>query len=120
MWNAQSVAILIVTLASVLKYTDGANILYLNDVASPSHHIWNSAIVNALAARGHNVTYVSPDLDKNPPKNVHYIHMAEMYNEAYYEFVENLIKDNGTVSPVLQPYFFTEYMLQACKGKKYI
>lgn len=110
---------LIVTLIlSDFPYSNGANILYLNDIASPSHHIWNSAIVNALAARGHNVTYVSPDLDKNPPANVHYIHMAELYNEAYYEFVESLINNDVQVSPIMQPKFFSEYTLQVCKGDK--
>lgn len=119
--NKQSVAILIVTLiSSVLKHTNGANILYLNDIASPSHHIWNSAIVNALAARGHNITYMSPDLDKNPPKNVHYLHMDEMYNEAYYAFVESLLKEDVKVSPLMQPIFFTEYTLQTCNGEKYL
>lgn len=119
--NKQSVAILIVTLiSSVLKYSNGANILYLNDVASPSHHIWNSAIVNALAANGHNVTYVSPNLEKNPPKNVHYIHMAELYNEAYHKFVEGLLNDDSPHgSPIMQPNLFTQYTLQTCTGDKY-
>lgn len=43
----------------------------------------NAAIVNAIAARGHNVTVISTDLDPNPPKNVKYIHLEGVYDFIY-------------------------------------
>ncbi|KAG5685003.1 hypothetical protein PVAND_014206 [Polypedilum vanderplanki] len=64
--------------------TQSANILFTSELASPSHHIFNSALARALAERGHNVTFVSADLDKNPPKNLHYIHLEKQY-EAFVE-----------------------------------
>lgn len=39
--------------------------------------------MNTLAERGHNVTIVSPDVEKNPPKNVSYIHLENLYSEMY-------------------------------------
>ncbi|KAG5685002.1 hypothetical protein PVAND_014205 [Polypedilum vanderplanki] len=59
--------------------TQSANILFTSELWSPSHHIFNSALARALAERGHNVTFVSADLDKNPPKNLHYIHLEKQY-----------------------------------------
>lgn len=37
----------------------GANILYMDTLFSPSHHIWNSAIALELTSRGHNVTILT-------------------------------------------------------------
>ncbi|XP_063704645.1 UDP-glucosyltransferase 2-like [Culicoides brevitarsis] len=62
---------------------EGANILFLNPVPSPSHHNWNRNIYYALAAKGHNVTVLSPDVDSEVTKNVHYLHMNGIY-EAFY------------------------------------
>ncbi|XP_062550934.1 UDP-glucosyltransferase 2-like [Armigeres subalbatus] len=62
---------------------NGANILILSGVPSPSHSIWLRPLMNGLAARGHNVTVVSPDVEKKPPKNVTYIHLENIYDEMY-------------------------------------
>ncbi|XP_055915056.1 UDP-glycosyltransferase UGT5-like [Eupeodes corollae] len=62
---------------------NGANILGLMPVLSPSHHIWNSVLMHRLAELGHNVTILSVDVpkpnDKIPP-NVTYIHMEKGYS----------------------------------------
>uniref|UniRef100_A0A182PSE2 UDP-glucuronosyltransferase n=1 Tax=Anopheles epiroticus TaxID=199890 RepID=A0A182PSE2_9DIPT len=75
------------TFASVLLSlgltVHGANILCLMGVASPSHHIWNRAIMDALARQGHNMTILSADVEKNQPKNVHYVHLEEIYPTLY-------------------------------------
>lgn len=39
----------------------------------------NSALTNALAAIGHNVTVISVDIDRKPPANVHYLLMDGVY-----------------------------------------
>lgn len=41
----------------------------------------NRALINGLAAAGHNLTVVSNDLDKNPPPNAHYIYLEKTYEE---------------------------------------
>ncbi|KAI4466755.1 UDP-glucosyltransferase [Holotrichia oblita] len=35
-----------------------ANILYIDPVLSPSHHLWNEVLVNALSLKGHNITLI--------------------------------------------------------------
>lgn len=68
-----------VTLLLCVSDLHAANILYLSGVPTTSHFIWNRAIINGLANRGHNVTVASADLDPKPPKNVHYYHLEEAY-----------------------------------------
>jgi glucuronosyltransferase len=51
-------------------------------LSSPSHFIFNNALAKGLAARGHNLTIVSPDIEKKPVVNIHYIHLEQVY--AYY------------------------------------
>lgn len=60
-----------------------ANILFLNGIASPSHHLWNRVLVRGLASKGHNITMVSVDDDQNPPANVHYIFLEAVYSTLY-------------------------------------
>uniref|UniRef100_A0A182QKP4 UDP-glucuronosyltransferase n=1 Tax=Anopheles farauti TaxID=69004 RepID=A0A182QKP4_9DIPT len=64
-------------------FVNAANILCLMGVASPSHHIWNRAIMDALAQNGHNLTILSADVEKNQPSNVHYVHLEEIYPTLY-------------------------------------
>lgn len=46
-----------------------AKILGLMPIPSPSHQIWNRALMLALVARGHQVTVLSPDPEKQPVAN---------------------------------------------------
>lgn len=62
-----------------VSHNQAANILYLSGVTTTSHFIWNRALINGLAALGHNVTVASADVDPKPPKNVHYYHLDEAY-----------------------------------------
>lgn len=70
-------------LAIIAVYTgpkvEAANILYLSGVPTTSHFIWNRALINGLAAQGHNITVASADVDNKAPKNVHYYHLEEAY-----------------------------------------
>ncbi|XP_001663064.2 UDP-glucuronosyltransferase 2B18-like [Aedes aegypti] len=75
--------IFILVLTFIPAFVSGANILILSGVPSPSHSIWLRPLMNGLAERGHNVTVVSPDIEKNPPKNVTYIHLENIYDEMY-------------------------------------
>ncbi|CRK89595.1 CLUMA_CG003252, isoform A [Clunio marinus] len=57
----------------------GGNILFLSPVPSPSHHIFNRVLGVGLAEKGHNVTFLSADLDKRPIPNLHYVHLEKTY-----------------------------------------
>ena len=61
-----------------------AKILGLMPTPSPSHHIWNRALMLALAARGHQVTVLSPDPEKQPVAN----HTDIVIEKAYEKIAE--------------------------------
>ncbi|CAH1173990.1 unnamed protein product [Phaedon cochleariae] len=58
-----------------------ANILITEDLASPSHQIWNYAIADALVARGHNVTVIGPKTISRENRKFHFI-LLEGLTEA--------------------------------------
>ncbi|GFG40253.1 hypothetical protein Cfor_10075 [Coptotermes formosanus] len=71
---------------------DGARILGIFPSASPSHHIVFQAIMKTLAARGHQVTVISPDPLKEPTENYKdidlsftYDYVRERYNFTDYQ-----------------------------------
>lgn len=73
----------------------GANILVLEGVPSPSHHIWMRTLTTELARLGHNVTSLSADVEADAPKNLHYIHLEKMYAMAEdSEMMEEFISMN--------------------------
>lgn len=70
-------------LFALINCVVGANILYLNGVPSPSHHLYNRVLVLGLAAKGHNVTFLSSDVVTKDVPNVHYIHLEKVYETFY-------------------------------------
>lgn len=81
---------LFVVLSLLVARTIASNVLFLNGATSPSHHIFNRGLVLGLAQAGHNVTFVSTDISKEPRENVHYIHLEK----AYLVYAESM-KDQG-------------------------
>lgn len=81
--------------------------------------IRNLALVNALAAKGHNLTILSVDNDPKPPKNVHYIHMEGVYDYMYKEIDVDLVglHNETTMHSVLSLYAFGTV---SCIGNKVI
>jgi glucuronosyltransferase len=75
--------ILLFLLSSLQNGALGENILYLNGVTSPSHHHYNQIFVQGLAAKGHNVTFVSVDAVKKTTPNVHAIHLEKTYEIVF-------------------------------------
>ncbi|XP_017771594.1 PREDICTED: UDP-glucuronosyltransferase 2A3-like [Nicrophorus vespilloides] len=63
------VALVFFLLAAALACGDAAKILGMFAFPSQSHHILGKALMKELAARGHQVTMVSPFPFKTPPKN---------------------------------------------------
>lgn len=66
----------------VIEVISCGNILFLNGIASLSHHLWNRELARALAKKGFNITMVSPDRDIDEP-NIHCIHMEAIYAKLY-------------------------------------
>lgn len=100
-------------------FVKASNILFLATLPSPSHHIWNGAIVNELAKRGHNITVISPDDDKNPPPGVHYILIEDQYTEKNREFVKEMLAMNQAVHPTFEIYELFALSIEFCQGVKY-
>lgn len=69
--------------AAVLRQCDSANILVLEGVPSPSHHLWMRTLTTALVSHGHNVTSLSCDVDDKPVANLHYLHLEQIYSTLY-------------------------------------
>ncbi|XP_035794379.1 UDP-glucuronosyltransferase 2B1-like [Anopheles albimanus] len=104
-------------LVSLSLAVDGANILCLMGVASPSHHIWNRSIMGALAQAGHNLTILSADVEKNQPDNVHYIHLEEIYPTLYtgpesLDLLE-MANENEFASVIS---FYRDFVVHECAG----
>lgn len=74
--------LLLLSLFSVVALGNSANILGLMPITSPSHHLWNKALMHELANKGHNLTILSADIElkEKLPRNVHYIHLEKSYD----------------------------------------
>ncbi|XP_069681581.1 UDP-glucosyltransferase 2-like [Periplaneta americana] len=62
-----------------LQEAESARILGLLNFASPSHHIFNRVLIRALAARGHQVTVISTDVDADNVPNLTSIKIEGVY-----------------------------------------
>lgn len=74
--SLMSVLVLILPLQWVPVQT--ANILCLLGVPMPSHHIWNKALLSALADRGHNLTILTVEDEISAPR-LNFIQMEKVY-----------------------------------------
>uniref|UniRef100_A0A182IWP0 UDP-glucuronosyltransferase n=1 Tax=Anopheles atroparvus TaxID=41427 RepID=A0A182IWP0_ANOAO len=92
----------------------GVNILCIMTVPSPSHHIWNRAIMEELVSRGHNLTVVSQDGDKSRT-NLTYIMLEKVYAAIYEEGGLDLVKVSQE-SPISSLFTFKSFYLGMCRG----
>uniref|UniRef100_A0A1Q3FK51 UDP-glucuronosyltransferase n=1 Tax=Culex tarsalis TaxID=7177 RepID=A0A1Q3FK51_CULTA len=112
MWQLSAVALLAVATGHCL----GANILYISGVPSPSHFIWHRALMYGLAAKGHNVTALSVDVEANPPANVHFIKIDGVYETLYEEHSD--VTDFfalGELNTFSMLSMFNEYLVTGCE-----
>lgn len=115
----------LVILLGVACIANSANVLILAGIPSPSHHIWFRSLANGLAKQsGHNVTVLSPDIEKNPIENVHYIHIETIYEQLYgnndgveatYNLTEMVMAKQTEFEELAM---FTEFAATLCKSKK--
>lgn len=109
--------VLSLVISSIVAASNASNILFLNGAISPSHHIFNRALVLGLAKAGHNITFVSVDISKEPRQNVHYIHLEKAYPDfsgasAADMDIMNFI-DNDVFTQITG---FHDYINMACDG----
>ncbi|XP_069691983.1 UDP-glucosyltransferase 2-like isoform X2 [Periplaneta americana] len=71
--------VIFVVLLSMLPALEGARILALMNLPSPSHTYFSRTLSRALARRGHQVLEISPDVDPEPTPNRTSILMKGIY-----------------------------------------
>lgn len=71
-----------------MNNANSANILCLMGTPSPSHHIWSKSIMRALADRGNNLTILTAETEHST-KNMHFIHMENVYDAIYEYFASD-------------------------------
>ncbi|XP_052870636.1 UDP-glucosyltransferase 2-like [Anopheles cruzii] len=96
--------------------TKGANILCLFAVPSPSHHIWNRVLVDALAANDHNLTVVSPDIEKIAKPNITYIHLEATYDAIHEGATAIDFYEMAQAGVVESMRIFYDYAISMCTG----
>ncbi|KAF2889334.1 hypothetical protein ILUMI_16838, partial [Ignelater luminosus] len=62
-------AIILVFVASMICFSNGARILGVFHMAAYSHYQLGDTILKELAAKGHEVTVITPYAEKKPIKN---------------------------------------------------
>lgn len=113
--NMNSHVIYLAILAN-LSSAFAANILFLNAMPSPSHHIFNRVLVLGLAARGHNVTFLSADYVDKPTVNVHYYHLEKTY-ETFFNGEEAMnVTQVATQTPFESVIGVPEMCSAVCEG----
>lgn len=104
----------------LFKCVNSANILYLVALPSPSHHIYNREIINALASRGHNVTVLAPDFDLIPSKNVHYLSVNDIYrSDKMINYKEIIFGTNEITNQYTVSIASLHGLTVTCKGIHY-
>lgn len=71
--------IILVILFTLISGNFSANVLYLSNVASPSHFIWCRSLLHSLVDKGHNITALSPDVEKSSAQ-LTYLHLEKIYS----------------------------------------
>ncbi|XP_058463084.1 UDP-glucosyltransferase 2-like [Malaya genurostris] len=107
---------LVILIIANSSMTEAANILYIDGIASPSHFIWHRALIYGLAAKGHNVTALSVDVESNPPPNVTFIKVEGVYEGFHEESPE--IMDFfalGELNPLSMLTMFNAYSYRGCE-----
>lgn len=111
------VVISIFIISALIEVIACGNILILNGIASPSHHLWNRVLARGLAKEGFNVTMVSVDEDKSPPQpNIHYIFLEATYSTVYSKDSGTsllVMADQGPIDAVLGAYDWCD---KCCEG----
>nr|XP_008196344.1 PREDICTED: UDP-glucuronosyltransferase 2B9-like [Tribolium castaneum] len=93
---------------SLAQIVLGANILAINTLLSPSHHLFNDVYLFELAKRGHNVTLLGHDKDKHNHPNYTYIVMEGAYEKVRDQFDLMAMKDMSDWETIKNLWSFAE------------
>lgn len=74
------------------------------------------AVLNALAKNGHNITAISPDIDRSPPPEVHYIQIKGTHETGIGKFVKALQNTTDRMNPLLEVPFIFKSCEIICAG----
>ncbi|XP_040171490.1 UDP-glucosyltransferase 2-like [Anopheles arabiensis] len=98
--------------------SQAANILFMSGVPSPSHYIWLRPLMYEMGRRGHNVTVLSADIEKQPPANVTYVHLENFYSTMYNTSMRQKLNffDMANESPTKMLKLFDEFGLNLCEA----
>lgn len=72
-------------------------------------------MANGLAEKSnHNVTVLSPNRDKKPPKNVHYIYMENVYEQLYGDDPKFNLMEMPDLTPFQEIDVFVDFFKEIC------
>lgn len=100
----------------LIGFVSCGNILFLNGIPSPSHHLWNRVLIQGLAEKGYNITMVSVDNDKNPKPNIHYIYLEKVYETIYTGDESSVLLDMADQRAIEALYGVYEWCDASCDG----
>ncbi|XP_044263385.1 UDP-glycosyltransferase UGT5-like [Tribolium madens] len=86
----------------------GANILAINTLLSPSHHLFNDVYLFELAKKGHNVTLLGHDKNKHHYANYTHIIMEGAYEKVKDQFDLMTMKDMDDWETIKSMWTFAE------------
>lgn len=102
----------------IFKIVSGANILILESLPSPSHHLFFRTVATSLADNGHNVTSINAihtgNDDDDRTANVHNIILDKMH--LYGTNGEMNILDYGKIHPWLFPIMMQSWSIERAVG----
>ncbi|KAG8238388.1 UDP-glycosyltransferase, partial [Ladona fulva] len=106
-WNFILLSVLAIFSSSV----ESARILAVVPSPTHSHHIWNRSLMLALAKRGHHITVLSPDIEKEKVPNYRHILLEDSYttNEEKFDFEEM------AEGPLLSVTLVMDWGIECCK-----
>ncbi|KAF2901331.1 hypothetical protein ILUMI_04855, partial [Ignelater luminosus] len=88
-----------------------ANILAVTTLASPSHHLWHKAYFLGLIEKGHNITVLGHDEEKQPSANFTMLTLEGVYDKIHKDFnIEGLVND----TPLQSLKFIWDWELSVC------
>lgn len=99
-----------------IKSSSGANILILESLPTPSHHLFFLTVAKSLVEHGHNVTTISSFGDKDSVKNVHNIVLEKMHEHLYGTDEEFNMLDYGAINPWLYPLIIHHWYIKISEG----
>lgn len=74
----------------------------------------NRNVFNELAAKGHNLTILSPDIDEKPAPGIHYIWAEKVYSTLYSAFdLMEVTTEANSFESILTHY---EWIYTSCQG----